>query len=981
MNTPFLKQVARVYASNERDSLLDYCFVFPNKRSATFFSSFLDEELDSAALAPATMTISDFVASFSDKIEANRYEQLFTLFNEYSRLPEVDIDFDRFLFWGEMLISDFNDVDRYLVDPKALFVNVKRLKEISANYLTPEQQKVIERFWGEKAPMEHVKHFWKHLDYNDEAGNQTKFLKLWEVLLPLYNSFNETLARRGLASSGHLYRKTVEALAGSTGEELPFRRYIFVGFNVLSTSEISMFSSMMKLDMADFYWDFNSPALRMPDNRARRFIARNIEEFPSRYKLDESNINTIPNIHIIGIPSATGQVKAACSQIERWVKDGSIQNTANAVETAVVLPDESLFIPLIHSMPEQITSLNVTMGFPMKLSPVATLLRSIISLQLRMRRNHGELSFFYEDVKPLLSAPLIMKADPEGCNAVSEEIAQRRLYQIPATEISRLAPKLERVFVPLGNLARVGSVEDYIFNLCEFLAENLDETDRLGRHFIQAYREAVKKLCEAAEEFGVDLSGFALFQLVERAVNSDSVNFIGEPLAGLQVMGVLETRALDFENIIMLSMNERVFPRKHYTRSFIPDALRRGYGMATLDFQESIFAYYFYRLISRARNVTLIYDARRVGGARSNEISRYPAQLLYMFGEKGVRHSLGIYNGVPSDILPVSVTKDDRIMQKLMLFTAEGSDRKLSASSINTYINCPLEFYLRYVEDYSEDEEIADYVDFSTFGNILHEVMQRFYESFQAERNGKKLPVEISEEMLSRVIDSPGNIELDRLITSTINKCFNRLPKEKQLTPLAGETLVLSRVFKEAVLEMLRIDRRSTPFTFVAAEKKMKCRMRVNDDLTVNVTQIVDRIDITDGQMRFVDYKTGDDMISSPSVDALFNGDNPQRAKALMQLLFYCHVYRHCHGDSRPITPVVYKMRSIMKEGVRLSSIGVRKEREEIRDYNQVYAEFEEALNKKIAEIFNPAVPFTQAGTEHSCKFCQFKSICLREED
>lgn len=981
MNTPFLRQVARIYAQHESESLLDYCFVFPNKRSATFFTSFLNEELTDETFAPATMTISDFVASFSDMVEANRYEQLFTLYSAYRRLPDVDVDFDRFLFWGEMLISDFNDVDRYLVDPKALFVNVKRLKEISSNYLTPEQQKVIERFWGEKTPWEHVEHFWKHLDYNDEAGNKTKFIKLWEVLLPLYESFNSSLAERGLSGSGHLYRNAVEALGRTDGSDLPCRRYIFVGFNVLSTSELQIFTRMMRLDMADFYWDFNSPALRMPDNRARRFITRNIEEFPSRYKLEEEQIEAIPKIDIIGVPSAVGQVKAACTYIDKWIKDGEIAHPDNAINTAVVLPDESLFIPLIHSVPAEITTLNVTMGFPMKLSPVSTFLRSIISLQLRMRRTHGELSFFYEDVKPLLASPILINADTEGCQAVGDEIRKRRLYQIPASEIARLAPGIAPVFNPLGNLARFSSVRDYIITLCDFLDANTPADDRLGHHFIEAYKAAAEKLCEAATEFSIEMSGTALFQLVERAVNSDSVNFIGEPLAGLQVMGVLETRALDFENVIMLSMNERIFPRKHYTRSFIPDALRRGYGMATLDFQESIFAYYFYRLISRAKNVTLLYDARRVGGARSNEISRYAAQLLYMFGDQGVTHRLGVYNARPAEVLPIAIEKDERVMEMLRPFTTEDGGKRLSASSINTYINCPLEFYLRYVEGYNEDEEITDYMDFSTFGNVLHEVMQRYYENFQPEHDKHKKPVEITEQMLSHTIDSPGNVELDRLITETINRRFNHLPPEKLLTPLVGETFVLSRIFKEAILEMLRIDRRSTPFTFVAAERKMTCRLPVTPNLTVNVTQYVDRIDITDGRMRFVDYKTGDDNIHSRSVADLFNGANPQRAKALMQLMFYCHVFRNCYSDNRPITPVVYKMRSIIKDGVRLSCIGTRKDRTEIKDYNDFYAEYTEELNRKIAEIFDASVPFTQAATEHSCKFCQFKSICLREDD
>ncbi|MCM1349381.1 MAG: PD-(D/E)XK nuclease family protein [Firmicutes bacterium] len=977
--TPFLQQVARVYARNETENLLDYCFVFPNKRSATFFSWYLDKELKGTVMMPAAITISDFVASLSPLVEANRYEQLFTLFCEYRKLPGVDIDFDRFLFWGEMLINDFNDVDRYLVDPKALFVNVKRLREISSNYLTPEQLRVIERFWGEQAPHQHVEHFWRHLDYGDTTLNREKFLKLWEVLLPLYKSFNSSLAERGLTSNGMLYRNAANVL--KIGTDTVVKRYVFVGFNVLSTSEIEIFSCLQKRGMADFYWDFNSPAFRLKDNRARRFIVKNIEEFPSLYALDEPQSEHMPVINIIGVPSATGQVKAAGEQIRQWVADKNIADCNNAMETAVVLPDESLFIPMIHSIPSEITNLNVTMGFPMRLSPVATFVNQIISLQMRMRMVHGEPAFFHEDIRPLLTSAIIESCDPDGSARLSAYISKNHLFQIPISKIHELLPGAEAIFKPLGTKANVDEVDAYVERLCEFLLNHIGETDKIGRKFVEAYSNAMRNLCAAARDYGIELHGHALFQMVERAVNSDSVNFVGEPLKGLQVMGVLETRALDFKNVIMLSMNERVFPRKLYTRSFIPDALRRGYGMATLDFQESIFAYYFYRLLSRAEKVTLVYDARRVGGSRSNEISRYVAQLLYVFGGKNVKHSLGVYSSMPFETIPIVIPKSERILGLLKKFTPGGGRKNLSATAINSYINCPLEFYLRFVEGYNGEDEITDYVDFSTFGSILHDVMERFYKQYQNnDDNGKLMPVVITESLLKETIESPSSVKLDRLITESINRLYNNYPPDKLLTPLAGETLVLGRVFKETIIEMLKVDMANTPFTFVAAEFEMAGTLKINNELSVNVRQIIDRIDVVDNRMRFVDYKTGDDTIDSSSVSELFNGSNPKRAKALMQLFLYCHIYRNLMDDARAIEPIVYKMRTLIRDGVKQSVIGSRSERKTVTDYNDFYEEFCGELNAKIEEMFNPDVPFTQAETEHSCKFCQFKSLCGREE-
>lgn len=969
---PFLRQVANIYATHETDNLMDYCFVFPNKRSATFFKHFLQQELNGSNIFPEITTISQFVADFSPLVEANRYEQLFTLFGEYRKLPGVDVDFDRFLFWGEMLISDFNDVDRYLVDAKTLFVNLIRLREISSNYLTPEQIEIINRYWGEQRPHDYVDRFWSHIDHTGDNPHHQKFIKLWEVLQPLYKSYRSRLTSEGLATQGMFYRNAVDALSIDSDYELPYTRYIFTGFNVLSTSELKIFSRLKRMGRADFYWDFNSPAFTKSDNKAGRFIRNNIREFPSIYSLEEDAINTLPRIDILGVPSNTGQVKAAGNVIQSWCNEGIITDAHNAIDTAVVLPDESLFIPMIHSMPDVITSMNVTMGFPMRLSPIAALMRNIISLQLRARKRDGETIYFHDDVKTLLTAPIIKNYDTDGCANISSEIQKRRLFFIPSTTIVGFTERLSPIFKPIADIDNINSIHEYVETLCHFLLGIIPNDDRLQRHFIESYLNAVTSLFEAASRFHVDMSGTSFFKLIERAINSDTVSFTGEPLAGLQIMGVLETRALDFKNIIMLSMNERIFPRKHYTRSFIPDALRRGYGMATLDFQESIFAYYFYRLISRAENVTLVYDARSVGGSKSSEISRYLAQLLYLFPDSPVSHKLAVYNPQHFDTPGISITKDNRILDLLQKFTrTDGAN--LSASAINSYINCPLSFYLQYVEGYNVDDEITDYMDSSTYGTILHEVAQDFYQGFQ---NGNTdAGVTITKDLLEPYL-KPTHTLIDNLITRSINRHYNRFTDERLHTPLVGESLVLGKVIKESILSMLRCDITLTPFIYIGAEKNMSGRLKISDNLTVNVRQIIDRIDIVNGCKRFVDYKTGGDALSATSVEALFNTAQPNRAKAIMQLMLYCHIYRVLEQSDEPITPVIYKMRDLPAKGIEPLKIS----RTPISDYHQFYDEFLEKLHLKIEEIFDPGTPFTQSPDDHACTFCKFKAICGRED-
>lgn len=971
--TPFLRQVADIYASREADRIHSYCFVFPNKRSAAFFRHHLEEALSAAVLMPEITTITDFVAEFSPLTEANRYEQLFTLYDEYRKQPGVDVDFNKFVFWGDMLMNDFNDVDRYLVDPKSIFINVKRLKEISANYLTEKQISVIKRYWGVQLPFNDPDHLWNHIEYADRPAAQSKFARLWQVLLPLYEGYTARLRDKGLATQGMLYRNAAESLSADRDTDLPYERCIFVGFNVLTTAEHKIFSRLQRRGKADFYWDFDSPMARIPHNRPGKFISQNMRDYPSRYPLEEFRCDNIPHTEILAVSSNIGQTKVAGCQLRKWLETGQITDRDNATDTAIVLPDESLFIPMIHSVPEDISNINVTMGFPMRYAPVAALMSSIISLQLRSRKRSatGEVTYFFEDVESLITNPGISYKSPDGVRRIANRILTDRIYNVPAALILELAPELAPVFAPIDNPDSLKSVIGYIRELCRFLNDGIDDSDRMQRVFVEAYSQAVTRLEEAADEFGVNMNGNSFFKMIERAVNSESINFFGEPLRGLQIMGVLETRALDFNNVIMLSMNERVFPRKHYTRSFIPDPLRKDYGMATTDFQESIFAYYFYRLISRARNVTLIYDSRRVGGCRNSGISRYPAQLLYIFGNRDVTHRNMLYPQCYFRDGAVSARKTERVMKLLEQFaTPEG--KNLSASAINTYINCPLSFYLQYVEGFNPPDEVTDYMTDSTYGTIFHEMAQTLYESL---RPVPDEPFTVTSGMLEEFL-RPNNLFVDKLVVEMINKHYHRLPEERRQERLVGESMIVGKVLRASLLEVIRRDIELTPFTYVGSEVEIRTRLAVSPRLTVNFRLFIDRVDEAQGSLRFIDYKTGDESLTSPSVEDLFETDTDRRAKGLMQLLTYCEVYREATGNDRPIRPMIYKLRTIAPKGVP----PVRINKKNIDDYHEVSDSFRPALIKTIESIFDPDVPFRQCSDDHACKFCKFTGICHREK-
>ncbi|MDE7411269.1 MAG: PD-(D/E)XK nuclease family protein [Paramuribaculum sp.] len=979
--TPFLQQVVNAYIEHELHNLCDYCFVLPNKRSAAFLTHFLQESLPDGKIMPAVTTITDFVAEFSDLIEASRYESLFTLYDEYRKQPNVDVDFNRFVFWGDILINDFNDVDRYLVDAKGLFSNVTRLKEIRANYLTEEQASVIKRYWGVNVPYSDQEHLWEHIDYADKPANQGKFAKLWQVLYPLYKGFISRLKDKGLTTQGMLYRKAAESLSPDNNTELPYARYVFVGFNVLNRAEHKIFSRLRNRKCADFYWDFISPIANEAHNRAGRFISRNMRDFPSRYPLEEDDDSHFPHTEILGVPSRIAQTKMAGEQLSQWIKSGAINNVDNAIDTAVVLPDESLLIPLIHSLPDKFDSkgedipnkINVTMGFPLRNSPISSIMKSIISLQMRarIREADGSISYYMEDVESILTTPGIMSINPAAIQRLWVDIENKRLFNVPAQMIISAIPELSPIFAPIVRETDINDVVQYLRNLCKFMLGTLPNGEQMQRKFIDTYVDAVEQLYDVARQFDINMNQVSFFRLIERAVNSTVVNFFGEPLHGLQIMGMLETRALDFNNVIMISMNERVFPRKHYTRSFIPDALRRDSGLPTIDFQESIFAYYFYRLISRANNVTLIYDSRKVGGTKSNGISRYPAQMLYLFGNRDITHRNMVYKQCTFPTESISIPKSDHIIQKLESFKA-GGEKALSASSINKYINCPLWFYLEEVEDYRAPDDIYDFMDAATYGTIFHHIAQKFYDHICS-----TLPApdsDITAEML-RPYTLDTDLLVKRLIVREINTEFHHLPQDKCDTPLLGQSLLLGKIIEATFRKVIEHDLANTPFRYIGSEVKDKGILYISPTLSVNFTQIIDRIDITDGKMRFIDYKTGGDTLVCRNLNEMFATGIKDRPKAILQLLLYCHFYKSVHGYNDAIMPLIYPLKQIYPKGIPPLRLG----KDPILDYRDIEDQFLELLRDKVSEIFDKKVPFTQSPDTHACTFCKFRPICNRE--
>lgn len=973
----FLRKVARVYAENEADKLYEYCFVFPNKRGGAFFRKYLSEEVSGGFIEPEITTISDFIGRFSNLVEASRLEQLFILYSEYKRISTDVVDFDQFQFWGEMILNDFNDVDKYLVDARQLFINVQRYKEINANYLTEEQRKVIEQYWGESRSFSSVDQFWSHIN-NQQLGEEKtvgQFVKLWEVLYDIYIAFRGTLLEKGLCYSGMLYRNAVDVVTKFGIESLGYKKVVFVGFNVLSTSEVKLFELLNDLNIADFYWDYESPIFKIDvDGKASRFIREYIKLFKSQYNLNENQNLGVPNVVIKGVPSIIGQTKEASHIISDLVKTGDIQNPKDAINTAIVLPDENLFIPLVHAIPNAFETINITMGYPLRYASVSGLVGNIVSMQLNARKVHGEYVYFYEDIQNVLSHPLVVAVAGKECGELKEYIVNHRLFNISAKYIVDNYCQLAPFFESVSKTKSSHDVFDYMEEMLRYLHLSIkqnenDEGNALDVGFIARYIQLLHQLKTLANTYKIEMRERTFFHLMERAIGSEMVNFTGEPLRGLQIMGVLETRGLDFENLILLSMNERIFPRKHYSKSFIPNILRRSYGMSTIEFQECIYAYYFYRMISRAKNVYLLYDSRQTGG-KSGEMSRYLQQLLYLFPKDKVSIDYIDYNVVPSIDTIIEVKKTPWIMKQLDRYRDAGSKKNLSASTINKYINCPLQFYFENVMDLRIKDEVMDYMDSSTYGTIVHEVAQLIYDELLNECD----EVVITDDILEKLRCNDRLIE--NKITQSVNYWFNKLDKDVAAqVPLEGEAKLLGKIMKMFLKKMFQAEKKFAPFSYIKSEMDINHRWKITDDITINICQLIDRVDRQGDLLRIVDYKTGSDKNTFKDISALFDGSNPERCKAILQLFIYCNVYAQSQGYNGSIQPILYLLKGIAVNG--LNSVKINgNELVNYQDYNE---EFMTHMRDLICEIYNPDIPFRQAAHEHSCTFCKFKSICGKE--
>ena len=961
--TPFLYRIAKAFYSQFGESLYQHTFVFPNRRAGLFFQKYLAEISGKPLFSPQVITINEFIEQLSSYHQVDKIELLVMLYDLFSEISDSGESFDDFVYWGEMLLCDFDDVDKYMVDAKQLFTNVTDLKSIDdhATYLTESQIAAIRQFWSNFMPYEN-------------SDTKKEFMETWQVLSPLYTQFRDMLHEKGMGYQGMIYRDVAERTKNKEILNLPEGEIVFVGLHALSTSEIKLLQHLRTKGKADFYWDYESPFVDDPANKASLWVERNRTLFPSKYAIESPSFEDKINIEIMGIPSGVGQAKHATSILNQLIGDGKIPNPSQAINTAVVLPDESLLLPVLYSVPESIGKINVTMGYSLSHSSISGLIKYLADAQRKVRIVDGQRHYYFRYVISILNNSLVKIAAKSQGETLKANILANNQVMVPESEL-QTHPLLQFIFRPIDNWQGISgylkqvltALYGYLTKATQEVKEEEDEKENhnvesmdLEREFVVQYFKTITRLEETLKNATVSMSFDTYFKLLDRLAISLSVSFSGEPLSGLQIMGVLETRVLDFENIIILSMNEGVFPLKKPSNSFIPYTLRKGFDMPTYEFQDSIFAYHFYRMISRAKNVYLLYDTR-AEGAQSGEVSRYFYQIKYLYPDKfNLNERLFTYQVKSPQTEPIIVNKTGAVWDKLNQFRAGGT-RSLSASSFNNYIDCPLRFYLMHVEELSEEEEVSESVEHSIFGSILHMIMQIIYDRYK----GKV----VTTDTLNQIMKN------DAFLTEKLEQAFAILYTKKpdRPKPLKGNNYLVGETLRTYIKQVLKIDARIAPFIYIESEKRFKLEHKVNETLAVNFRGSIDRIDEVNGATRIIDYKSGQGDLNFNLLEDLFDSSKNKRPKPILQTFIYAFFY-HMLAPEKVLSPGIYFMRTSFQN----FSSTVTCNKQEINDVSIYFDEFESLFNDKIAELFDKDIPFTQTENVKNCEYCPFKDLCER---
>ena len=956
----FLKLVAADLYKHTKGNLAHTAVVFPNKRAGLFFNEYLAQESDSPIWSPAYVSISELFRSLSPWEVGDPVKLVCELYKIFRRETQSTETLDDFYFWGEMLISDFDDADKNKVDTDKLFSNLQDLRNIMDDYtfIDDEQEEAIRQFF-------------QNFSIERRTALKERFISLWNVLGNIYKGFRESLASQNIAYEGMMYRHVIEHL---DVDKLPYEKYVFVGFNVLNKVEHTLFTQLKDAGKAVFYWDYDE--FYMKENRqavtheAGEFIRRNLRDFPSPLSGELfKNLSKPKEVHYIASSTENAQAR----YLPQWIRNNL---TTPEKETAVVLCNEALLQPVLHSLPAEVKHVNITMGFPLSQTPVYSFLIALLELHTH-GFNFKSGRYTFQSVVTLLKHPYTRQLTGQAELLEKELTRNNRFYPLPG-ELGK-DEFLTRLFTPLsGNLnlcIRLSETLQQVAGIYQANTSGTEDTDA----FNQLYRESlfkayttINRFRTLIEEDELTVQSETFRRLLVKVLSATNIPFHGEPAIGMQVMGVLETRNLDFRHLVLLSVNEGQLPKSGGDSSFIPYNLRKAFGMTTIEHKIAVYAYYFYRLLQRAERITLMYNTSS-DGLNRGEWSRFMLQFLIEWPHPITRQFLEAGQS-PQGTSSITVEKTPDVMRQMQsLFDVRANPKaKFSPSALNYYLDCPLKFYYRYVAGLSAPDEVSAEIDSATFGSIFHYAAEHIYKDLTT--HGKVINKEALETLLRN------EVKLQDYVDTAFKKLFFNVPQNEK-PEYNGVQLINSAVIARYLKQLLQNDLRYAPFTFIASEMEVDEPIDIQTPKGViksRIGGIIDRMDSKDGTLRIVDYKTGGDADTPPHVESLFIPDK-KRSNYVFQTFLYAAIMCRKQPTMKIAPALLYIHRAATETYSPVIQMGEsRKPKEAVEDFSKYEKEYRERLQGLLEEIFNPEKSFTQTEIIEKCTYCDFKALCKR---
>ena len=1014
MNKTFLEYVAEDIIGKYGTDLSRIAVVFPNKRAALFLNEHLARIAGQPVWSPAYITISDLFRQHTDLKTADPIKLICDIHKSFTKCTGIDETLDHFYGWGQLLLADFDDIDKNMADADSIFCNLKDIHELDdISYLDDEQKEMLKRFFA---------------NFSDDIDSELKkrFLSLWSHFGDIYHDYNRRLTEQGLGYEGAIYRK----VASEESLHLKYDKYLFVGFNLLQKVERVLFSRLMKEGKAKFYWDFDeyympstsqnrlpsggavvstaptnlntSTSHHLTTNQSQHLNTSpsqhlNLSDFPN--ELDNSdpdiyaNMRRPKSVRFISSPTENAQARFASN----WLLENDRYKAGR--KTAVVMCDESILLPIMHSLPPEADKVNITSGFPLAMTPVASLVMLLFDLYTLGLRKKGT-AFNPHYLKKLMAHPYAhhLNISPIGnveCGMRNEEWSATPMKNSSMNnslniQHSTLNTQHSSSAQPTTQHSTLNTQHSILHHIASLIKQvgiaTKQEGDALTQESVFRMFTILNRLAALADSGDLLVDNTTLRRLVSQLVGAASIPFHGEPVVGVQIMGVLETRNIDFDNVLLLSCNEGNMPKGVNDSSFIPYSIRKAHGLTTIDNKVAIYSYYFHRLLQRAGDITIAYNNSTDNG-HTGEMSRFMLQLLVESGQKIDHYSLTAKNQ-PTPLMPKAIEKDETALSKLEEMS------RLSPSAINTYIRCKLAFYYQYIAHIKEPDSDPETIDNRMFGNIFHRAAYLIYKDITDHS-----PV-IEKAHIQAYLSNR------KLLASVVDRAF----EEEECKTNNGLQIINREVIIEYITKLLKIDQQLCPFSILAMEEEAKVYTQLSftipsggalkggalkggalvssaPDKHYNLTigGIIDRLDaVTDKQtgkrrIRVVDYKTGNKPSSAiKSIEEVFDPKNiaSKHSNYFLQAILYSLIVSRSKEWNAANDAVSPALLFIKQAATNDYDPTLCIDKHPISDVTVYEEEFLTKLKETVADMYSPNAAFTPTDDRKKCELCPYRMLC-----